>query len=117
MACGEAGVPKVARYIEQNPVRAKIVSRVEELPHSNARAHIQGIKDEVLGEEPFTESQRSDYAESVSLRGSKDEMNEIRYYTRTGRPLGTESFVGEMEKKLQRRFMLKSPGRPRNKTT
>ena len=105
----------VARYIEQNPVRAKIVSRVEDFPHSSARAHINGIKDAVLGEGLFPEKQRRDYAEFVSFRSSEDEMKEIRYFTRSGRPLGSEQFVSEMEQKLQRRFTLKSPGRPRKK--
>jgi len=103
----------VARYIEQNPIRAKIVSRAEEFPYSSARAHINGIKDEVLGEELFTEGQRKDYSKLVSSLGSEDEVIEIRLYTRTGRPLGSEQFISKMEKKLQRRFTLKSPGRPK----
>jgi putative transposase len=38
----------VARYIEQNPRRAKIVKKEEQYPYSSARAHIQGKKDERL---------------------------------------------------------------------
>ncbi len=34
-------------------------------------------------------------------------MKSIRYCTRTGRPFGSEEFVKSMEKKLDRRFMLK----------
>ena len=105
----------VARYIEQNPMRARIVSRAEEFSHSSARAHINGTKDDVLGEELFTEGQKRDYAKFVSSLGSEDEMKEIRYYTRTGRPLGSEQFISKMEQKLQRRFTLKSPGRPKKK--
>ena len=32
----------VARYIEQNPVRVKIVKKAEDYPYSSANAHIQG---------------------------------------------------------------------------
>jgi hypothetical protein len=32
-----------------------------------------------------------------------------------GRPFGSEEFISKMEKKLERRFMLKPPGRPRKK--
>jgi putative transposase len=32
------------RYIEQNPVRAKLVKRAEDYQWSSARAHISGIK-------------------------------------------------------------------------
>ncbi|MEK6692837.1 MAG: hypothetical protein AABY44_05360 [Nitrospirota bacterium] len=42
-------------------------------------------------------------------------MKEIRYYTKTGRPLGSEKFVSVMERKLNRSFAVKSPGRPKKK--
>ena len=45
-----------ARYIEQNPVRARrMAHRAEDFPHSSARSHINGTKDDVLGEELFHE--------------------------------------------------------------
>ncbi len=46
---------------------------------------------------------------------SEKEMNSIRYYTRTGRPFGSEEFIKKMEKKLERKFMLMPPGRPKKK--
>ena len=103
----------VARYIEQNPVRAKIVEKAEDYPYSSAKAHLQGIKDEVLGEELFEESQRKDYTRLIHAKPKEDEINEIRYYTRTGRPLGEQKFVNLMERKLRRQFSLKPRGRPR----
>ncbi|MFH0932795.1 MAG: transposase, partial [Nitrospirota bacterium] len=33
----------VARYIEQNPTRARIVKKEEDFPYSSARAHIDGV--------------------------------------------------------------------------
>ena len=105
----------VARYIEQNPVRAKMVEKVEDYPYSSARAHIKGTKNEVLGEEIFEKRQRKDYAILISTKAKEDEMKEIRYYTRTGRPLGEQKFVNQIEKKLQREFFVKSRGRPKKK--
>jgi len=32
-----------------------------------------------------------------------------------GRPFGSENFIRNMERKLDRRFLLKLPGRPRKK--
>jgi putative transposase len=105
----------VARYIEQNPTRARIVKKEEDFPYSSARAHIQGIKDEVLGEDLFEEGQRKDYREFIRAAIPEEEKNRIRYSTRTGRPFGSETFVKKMEKKLDRILILKSPGRPRKK--
>ena len=42
-------------------------------------------------------------------------MNSIRYNTRTGRPFGSEEFIKRLEKKLERKFMLMPPGRPKKK--
>jgi putative transposase len=102
----------VARYIEQNPVRARVVKKAEDFPYSSANAHINGIMNEILGEELFEARQRKDYRELIN---AEKEINSIRYHTRTGRPLGSEEFIKKMEKKLERKFMLKSPGRPRKK--
>jgi len=103
----------VARYIEQNPIRAKIVKKAEDFPYSSARAHIAGARDEALGEELFKEEQRKDYKKIIRSNIPEKEANIIRYNTRTGRPFGSEEFIKKMEKKLKREFMLKSPGRPR----
>ncbi|MCL5023053.1 MAG: transposase [Nitrospirae bacterium] len=103
----------VARYIEQNPVRAKIVKRAAQYPYSSAGAHITGKRDDILGEELFEEGQRGDYREMLRASLSEEEMEGIRYSTKTGRPFGRRTFMETIEKKLQRRFIPKSPGRPR----
>ncbi len=54
----------VARYIELNPVRAKLVQKAEDYPWSSARAHILGIKDDVLsGDNWFVEEALKSYQE------------------------------------------------------
>lgn len=106
----------VARYIEQNPTRARIVKKEEDFPYSSARAHIYNVKDAVLGEDLFEEGQRKDYREFIRTGIPEEEKNRIRYSTRTGRPFGSETFIRSMEKKLERRFILKSPGRPKKKS-
>lgn len=103
----------VARYIEQNPVRARMVKNAEDYSYSSALAHIGGTRDDILGAELFEESQRKNYKEFIRTGLSEKELNSIRYHTRTGRPLGNDEFIKKMEKKLERRFILKSPGRPR----
>jgi putative transposase len=105
----------VARYIEQNPKRAKVVKDVEDYPYSSARAHIRAVRDDILGDELFEEEQINDYRAFIKSSIPGDEISSIRYHTRTGRPLGSEEFLKKMEKKLERRFWLKLPGRPRKR--
>jgi len=103
----------VARYIEQNPVRVKIVNKAEDYPHSSAKAHIHGVKDEILGEALFEGRQREDYIELMKASIKEEEINSIRNHTKNGRPMGSESFIEKMERKLDRIFKSKPRGRPK----
>src|SRR3990170_2269426 len=103
----------VARYIEQNPMRARIVKKAEDYPYSSAKAHIDGVKDEILGEALFEGRQREDYIELMKASIKEEEINNIRNHTRNGRPVGSESFIEKMERKLDRIFKSKPRGRPK----
>jgi putative transposase len=103
----------VARYIEQNPVRAKMAERAEDYSYSSARAHVNGSEDAVLGEDLFHNDRRRDYILLLRSDIPQKEIERLRYATKTGRPLGSEEFVVEMEKKLERRLLQRPKGRPR----
>ena len=102
-------------FIEQNPVQAKIVEKAEDYPCSSAKAHIHGVKDKILGEALFEGGQMEDYIELMKASIKEEEINNIRNHTRSGRPIGSESFIKKMERKLDRIFKLRSRGRPNNK--
>jgi putative transposase len=105
----------VMRYIEQNPVRAKVVKRAEDYEWSSAGAHILGIKDDLLSDESrFNEKEIKSYSEF--LRGDDKEINgAIRRATSTGRPLGSERFIKKLEGILGRDIFPKKGGRPKEK--
>ncbi|HLD36779.1 MAG TPA: hypothetical protein VJC37_08660 [Planctomycetota bacterium] len=103
----------VARYIEQNPLRAGMVKAPEEYPYSSARAHITGEPNEVLSDELITEDGRPDYIEFVKAPSPKREIERIRITTKRGMPLGGDIFVERLERRLKRRFGKKKSGRPR----
>lgn len=105
----------VARYIEQNPVRAEIVKKAEEYIYSSARAHVKGIEDSVLGEDLFSKEQRGDYIQLLRTAITEEERDSVRYHTRTGRPFGEEEFVLQMEQKLKRPLTRRPRGRPKKK--
>ena len=103
----------VARYIEQNPVRARVVKKPEDFPYSSARAHILGVKDETLTEPLFNEETRADYKEFVRGVIPEEEKDAIRTTARTDRPLGSNGFLVRLQRKLKRTLAVKARGRPR----
>ena len=106
---------QIARYIEQNPVRARMVKKAEAYPYSSARAHISGKEDGVLGETLFSEKERKDYIQLLRENMPAKEIDSVRYHTRAGRPLGDETFVGAVERLLKRTLSFRPKGRPRKR--
>lgn len=103
----------VARYIEQNPVRAKIVKKAEAYPYSSAEAHVKRAEDTVLGEELFSNNRRGDYIGMLRSSLTEKEKEAISYHTRVGRPFGNDDFIYGMEKKLKRPLARRPRGRPK----
>ena len=86
-----------ARYIERNPVRAKIVENPEDFPWSSARAHIGGTVDALIEASPLTEEIR-DWRSFINQEESEETIKGIRRNLVTGRPLGDEAFIERLEK-------------------
>ncbi len=105
----------VARYIERNPVRAKLVKKAEDYPWSSARAHVLGIKDYLLSDESYLdEKELTSYRDF--LREEDEEIEAyIRRATSTGRPLGSEGFIKKLQKILDCDIFPKKGGRPKRK--
>ncbi|MCG2813744.1 MAG: hypothetical protein L6245_03600, partial [Thermodesulfovibrionales bacterium] len=105
----------VMRYIERNPVRARLVKKAEDYPWSSARAHVLGIKDDVLSEESLlNEKELKSYREFLRKEDEEIDAN-IRRATSIGRPLGSEGFIKKLERILGRHLFPKKGGRPRRK--
>jgi putative transposase len=103
----------VARYIEQNPVKADMVKQAEDYRWSSARAHLTPASDALLHQPSWLdETDKSAYAEFLLQRDDKTE-SDLRRATRTGRPFGSEVFIDAMELKLNARLKARKPGRPR----
>lgn len=75
--------------------------------------HLEGIKDDILGESLFEGRHRKNYIELIKESMKEEEINNIRSHTRSGRPIGSESFIEKMEQKLDRIFKLRPRGRPK----
>lgn len=99
-----------ARYVEMNPVRAKLVRRVRDWRWSSARAHLSGRGDGLVEPEPLL-ARVGDWAAFLGERFDVETLEAIRASARTGRPLGAGAFVKRLEKRLGRTLVRQKPGR------
>ena len=105
-----------ARYVELNPVRARLARRPEEYPWSSARAHLQGEDDPLVAVEPLLQLQ-PDWQGFLSGGLAEDEARTLRQHERTGRPAGSAGFVAALEALTGRRLHRQKPGPKRSRDT
>ncbi len=97
------------RYVELNPVRAKLAKRPERWRWSSAKAHLAGTDDALVSVAPLLE--RVGDWRAVLRSGLDDEpLERLRRHGRTGRPLGNEAFLDRLEKSTGRRLHRQKPG-------
>jgi len=100
-----------ARYVELNPVRAGLVARAEKYRWSSARAHVLGRDDCLVRVAPllgYVGNWSSFLRESAKAEAS----DLFRRHEGTGRPLGSDDFVGNVERVLGRVLRRRPPGPP-----
>ena len=99
-----------AQYVELNPVRARLVKTPQDWPWSSARAHLTGQPDGVVDPRPLLDMfPQWDEVLEAGLERAAEEA--IERSTRTGRPLGSDAFMKEIERISGRPVCPKKPGR------
>jgi putative transposase len=108
------------RYVELNPVRAKMVSFPEAYRWSSYGAKVGMAKQDWLDFDPqylglaVTAKKRQEkYREFVSGTISDEEMLRIRGAIQRGQLTGTEKFIEEIEAKVGKRIECRGQGRPK----
>lgn len=101
------------RYVELNPVRAKLVKRAEDYRWSSARAHLDGKDDGLVKVKPMLD--RVDNWMELLASGDQALFDELRMHERTGRPLGQSAFIEHLSKLTGRMLGKKKPG-PKKKS-
>jgi putative transposase len=111
------------RYIELNPVRARMVTRPDEYHWSSYHANANGVASRLVTPHPLylaladssVERQRA-YRELFAAHFDPSDLKSIREVTNRGLVLGNERFVAQVEALTGRRVRpLKRGPRPKNK--
>ena len=104
-ALDDKGLWLAAKYVELNPVRAKICRLPWQYKWSSAGAHIDPkAKSQMLNLSSWRKliSQKQ-WQNELNIAIDEAQIGRIRLSTHTGRPLGTDGFLGKLEKLLGRR--------------
>ncbi|MFP6729383.1 MAG: transposase [Alphaproteobacteria bacterium] len=98
-----------ARYVELNPVRAGITKRPEDYLWSSAHAHLAGQDDRLVKVGPLLDAV-GDWATFLAGGLDETERDALRRHENSGRPLGNDAFIGQLESILGRTLKKKNPG-------
>jgi len=105
------------KYVERNPVRARIHRKAWLYPWSSAAAHCGG-KDAsgLLDLRRWARRWPNElWREELSRRDDREAVRGLQSFTTRGRPLGSDSFLSKAEKLVGRRLRPLPGGRPRKK--
>ncbi|MEE8534128.1 MAG: transposase [Alphaproteobacteria bacterium] len=106
-----------ARYVELNPVRARLRRRPESHPWSSARAHLAGRDDGLVTVAPLLRLV-PEWAGFLADGLDAAQATALRSHEHSGRPLGGDGFVARLEKRLRRPLARRRPGpKPKTSTT
>ncbi len=102
------------RYVERNPVRARIVKEAEEYPWSSARAHIGKLDDRLI-ERCYLDDEIKDWRRFLDFEDNEEELQLFRRHGMTGRPLGNDKYIENLTRTLGRELKRRKPGpKPNN---
>ena len=107
------------RYVERNPVRAKIVRKAENYPWSSAAAHCGLREDPVLTAKAYWRKQFESVRDWSAWLSEGDEPQELEVLRRNvgkGLPCGSPTFIKKLEKLAGRVLQFRPPGRPKIQT-
>lgn len=105
----------VGRYIERNPVRAKIVSNPDEYQWSSAQANSSGKEMGFIRPIWEGDTKREEYITFLNKPDKKEEIEIIEKSTISGKPIGTGEFLIQMVEALDITINMRPKGRPRKK--
>jgi putative transposase len=107
----EAHLWAAVRYVERNPVRARMVERAENYRWSSARAHVFGAADPLLDPGLPLVSMVENWSQWLAAEDAPSELAAIRKSTARDLPLGDEAFIDKPEALFGRPLRQQKRGR------
>lgn len=108
-----------AKYVERNPVRAKLVQHPWQWKWSSALVHAKETEKSPIRLKNIFEiidMSHEEWRQYIDVIEGEENLDNIRKHTLTGRPLGSITFIEKLEKIFGRRLLALPRGRPANKT-
>jgi putative transposase len=105
-----------AKYIERNPVRAKLVKKPWEWKWSSASIHIGRECNRIIEVKDLfgiIDIKKEEWKIYIDSEDNEEDIKEIKRLTMVGRPLGEEQFIKDLEQKFGRRIIALPIGRPK----
>lgn len=101
------------RYVEQNPLRAKLTKKAEDWQWSSLYRRLRNTSadEKLLPSLPTTLP--TNYLDSVNTLFHKKNLESIRHSINKGTPYGSFSWVDHMVDEYKMHSTVRSPGRPR----
>ncbi|MEX2164157.1 MAG: transposase [Sulfuricaulis sp.] len=104
------------RYVERNPVRAKMVRKAENYRWSSAGGHCGLRPDTVLTQKSFWRKQFGSigrWSARLAEGDAPEAMQVLRRNADKGLPCGSEKFIQQLEKRAGRLLQYRPRGRPK----
>lgn len=105
----------VCRYIERNPVRAKMVKQVKSYPWSSAFSHFKKSSDDFIRPIWNNKQQKKSYIDYLNERDKEEDVDFLRKATFSGRPFGNNLFITALSKELGYDLRIRPRGGQRKK--
>jgi len=104
---------QLIRYVERNPLRAKLVKRAEDWQWGSAYRKVYGTPEEkLLLSDPLIDLPH-EYLQWLNEREDEETLASLRESVNKGKPYGTMGWVGRMVKKYGLFLTTRQRGRPK----
>ena len=104
---------QLCRYVERNPLRAKLVKKAEEWQWSSVWRREKGSTQDKNLLAQWPEEMPEDYLCYVNMREPDEELKNIRCSVNKGKPYGREEWVARVVHKFGLGPTLRDSGRPK----